>query len=418
MRAANAHRLGAANFALAGIGLHFGLDGSLIGLDRLPKVDAGGVNVMATEQPFVTACEEVVEALDAALLVVDGCGVIRRANRSSHHVLGCNTTLVGEPIERWLTNLDELRTLAESRARATKVIERNGSKVVIGYSATPLASEQSGAAYTVVFQDVTERERLREERDRLMRMAAVSEILPSLLHELKNPLACIATAVEVMLEELGPGHLQTDLHAVLSEIRRMKFTLEGLGSVGRELESSRNHPIDHAAREVCRVLERQAASRGIKLTAHVADMPLLPLDPGVTRAVLFNLLTNAIHACVEGDCVDVGGYFDDAANQLVLSVEDTGCGMEPSVLERCQELFFTTKPKGTGIGLALCSGAIRSAGGELDIRSEVARGTRVEIKVPIAGARRQARPCRRASLAAGGRESNEALASALSAAQG
>jgi signal transduction histidine kinase len=312
-------------------------------------------------------------------------------------------------VDRWLATLPEVRNLAATRHKAKRVVERGGSKVVLGYSATAVTSEQSGTHYTVVLQDVTERERLREERDRLMRLAAVSEILPSLLHELKNPLACIATAVEVMLEELAPGHLQTDLHAVLSEIRRMKFTLEGLGSVGRELASSRNHPIDHAAREVCRVLERQAASRGIQLTTRVADMPLLPLDPGVTRAVLFNLLTNSIHACVEGDSVDVGGYFDEPENQLVLWVEDTGCGMEPAVLDRCQELFFTTKPKGTGIGLALCSGAIASAGGKLDIRSEAARGTRVEIKVPIGKVHNHEHGASVGTLQARFGEANEAL---------
>src|SRR5690606_33961697 len=113
------------------------------------------------------------------------------------------------------------------------------------------------------------------------------------------------------------------------------------------------------------------------------DMPLLPMDISVIRTIAFNLITNAIHACDAGDQIRVGAGFHADTQQFVLSVEDTGQGMPAEVLERCTELFFTTKSKGTGIGLALCSGAVQAAGGELSIHSEIGGGTRVELRVVV-----------------------------------
>lgn len=234
-----------------------------------------------------------------------------------------------------------------------------------------------------MFRDITGFELLREERDRLLRLAAVSDILPSVLHELKNPLAAISTSVELMLEELPPGTTQEDLHAVLTEMRRMKLTLEGLGSVGRSLLGTRNNAVDYALRDAVRVLGAQARSRRIDVVSDIRDMPLLPMDISVIRAIAFNLITNAIHACDAGDQIRVGARFHADTQQFVLSVEDTGQGMPAEVLERCTELFFTTKSKGTGIGLALCSGAVQAAGGELSIHSEIGGGTRVELRVVV-----------------------------------
>ena len=103
------------------------------------------------------------------------------------------------------------------------------------------------------------------------------------------------------------------------------------------------------------------------------------------RAIVFNLVTNSIYACREGDSITVAARLTRLGKDLVLTVADTGSGMTPEVLSRCKELFFTTRPNGSGIGLALCQSVIEKIGGDLSIRSEVGRGTVVTATLPILG---------------------------------
>lgn len=232
-------------------------------------------------------------------------------------------------------------------------------------------------------EDLTELERLREERDRLLQIATIHELLPSILHEVKNPLAAIATTAELLFEEAADEHVRASAHAILHESRRMKLTLEGIGAVGRSLRSRRYEAVDHAIREVCSVLHARAESVGVRARCGIPDLPLLPLDTSVVCAIAFNLTNNAIQACAAGGEVALTVRLLDEGRTFEMIVADTGVGMTPEVLARCRELFFTTKARGTGIGLALCSRAVTDAGGTMDIASAPGEGTRVTLRIPI-----------------------------------
>lgn len=232
-------------------------------------------------------------------------------------------------------------------------------------------------------EDRTTFERLREERDRLLQLAAVGEVLPSVLHELKNPLAAITTAVEVLLEEVPAGHVQDDLHAILSEVRRIKLTLEGIGLVRQGLDGTRATAVDFALMEAFRVLEAQMRRKGIVARCDVPSLPLLPFDASAIRAILFNLVNNSIYACRSGDEISLDARLSEGGRVFEFNVADTGVGMAPEILERCQDLFFTTKPNGSGIGLSLCHTVVSRAGGALRIESKEGGGTRVRVRLPV-----------------------------------
>ena len=116
---------------------------------------------------------------------------------------------------------------------------------------------------------------------------------------------------------------------------------------------------------------------------NIPDMPLLPLDTSVVCALVLNLVTNAIQACPSGGSVTLTAALVDDAQALSLKVDDTGVGMTPDVLGRCRELFFSTKARGTGIGLALCDRALSEAGGTMTIDSAPAAGTRITLRIPL-----------------------------------
>lgn len=222
---------------------------------------------------------------------------------------------------------------------------------------------------------------LRQERDRLLQLAAVGAALPSVLHELRSPLAAMTTLLEVMLDE-PPGPLTSDLQLMLSEVRRLSLTLQGLGGIVRSAKAERSAAIDLAVRDACRILEPMASRKGVSLEAVGPALPTLPIDPEVLSGVIFNLVTNAIEACSDGGSVVVDCRLE-GDSVFKLSVCDSGSGMSPESLARSTEMFFSTKNMGSGLGLTLCNRIAEVSNGRLEIDSALGQGTRITMHIPL-----------------------------------
>ncbi len=325
---------------------------------------------------------QALERLPAPVLVADASGAIVYANRAAAALhRQPPERLTGAPLGAVLAPLDELRAGAGAEARG-ELARRcgDGAPHTLGYA---LATWRDGGREltAVLHQPVDGVEEIRTQRDRLLQLAAVGEVLPSVLHELRNPLAAVTTTVELLVEE-APASLQADLHAVLGELRRIGLGLQGIGGLNQRVHGRAHEAIDLAVEEACHVLAPTAAAQGVELRAAVEVMPLLPLDRAVVKGVVFNLVRNAIDACRPGDRVRVAARVD--GGDFELAVADTGRGMEPAVLARCRELFFTSKPNGSGVGLAICSQVVERARGSLAIASEPGAGTTVLARIPLA----------------------------------
>jgi signal transduction histidine kinase len=354
-------------------------------------MDAVAEGIPAAVRGLSEETIRVLERVPSAVFVLDASGAIRWANGRTHRVLRRSVeSVVGLSAEALLgcrlPPVSELPVGAEGYAGRATLPTPDGLSMTVSFRVTALelpGLEPGEGCRAVFVQDVTGIEHLRAERDRLLQFAAVHEVLPSLLHELKTPLASVLSSVELLVEDTPEGPMQAALYAVLLELRRMKLNLEGIGSVGRPLRSTRPHAIDGVVSQACLVLEANARSKGMTLRCHTQVLPLMPFDPSVVRAVVFNLVTNAIQACSSGDTITVTLGLDASRSQLVLVVDDTGCGMSAETLARCRDLFFTTKSNGSGLGLALCDAAARAADGSLTLRSAPGRGTVATLCVPL-----------------------------------
>ncbi len=330
----------------------------------------------------------VIDALPAAILVLEaGTGLVTFGNpRAAEALESTQARLVGLSIEALFAPLDwlvERRGLPQPD-RVRLITLPSGRRIQAGFTLADMGSPPD--RHLLLFQDITAWQQLRDERDRLLQMAAVGSALPALLHEVKNPLASVTTTVEVVLEEVEPGPVQTQLHAVLSELRRLRLSLEGVGAVGQKLRSARHGAVDLACREAWSIMSTRARQAGIQSRCIVEDMPLLPLEPAVVRAIVYNLMANAIQAGSPGTAVNLYGRLLDGGRTFELTVVDNGPGMTADVLARCTELFFTTRRTGSGIGLALVKRAAEEAGGTLEIRSVPGFGTCAVVRVPAGAA--------------------------------
>lgn len=213
-------------------------------------------------------------------------------------------------------------------------------------------------------------------------LAQIGQLAASLAHEIKNPLAGISGAIQVIRANLK----QSDPHwPVLGEVLRQINRLDR--SVKDLLVYARPKPpryqrcdLRRAIERVLNLLRKEPEFERIRLEYSVArNLPVIAADEHQLEQVLMNLLLNAAQASQSGGVVRLSAAAGDGRVQLV--VEDRGCGMSLEVSRRALEPFFTTKSRGTGLGLPICRKIVEAHGGSLSIRSAPGEGTEVTVEL-------------------------------------
>jgi PAS domain S-box-containing protein len=328
----------------------------------------------------------ILDSLHSAVLVLDLNGIVQFANAAAARILRKDPDQIqGQEVSSVFLPFPFIEQLIDQENKEDQeelaLILPGNREVFLGIQVSSLRNDEGETWITLSFHEISELLELRRERDRLLELATVGAVMPTILHELKNPLAAITTSVEVLLEDIKDEELKQQLYLVFTEVRRMKLAFEGIGISGRNLLTSSPAAIDYAIREALGIFQLRAQEAGISFEIQVPNLPLLPLDPSVIRAVIYNLVTNSIHACTKGSTIRIQAGIED--NQFWIGVEDDGDGMEPKVREKCLEMFFTTKSSGSGIGLALCSNSFRNAGGDIQVDSLPGEGARILLSVPL-----------------------------------
>ena len=218
---------------------------------------------------------------------------------------------------------------------------------------------------------------------RAEQLAALGELAAGLTHEIKNPLAGVIAALEVLASE---GDVQNrELHdQMLAELRRVTTTLEGLLRLARPQPPQRiETDMRRVVREVTSLFAARTRRQGIAFEAEIDDsVPALPLDSGLIVQLMVNLLTNALQATERGGTIRVLLNSFPMHDGVIVAVSDTGSGIDPEKLARVFDPFFTTKEAGTGLGLAICRQIVEQHGGTITVESEVGKGTRVVVLLP------------------------------------
>jgi signal transduction histidine kinase len=118
---------------------------------------------------------------------------------------------------------------------------------------------------------------------------------------------------------------------------------------------------------------------------HAPDCPAVVADARELRRALLNLVMNGLEALSAGGRLDVSTIHAPAERTVTIAIDDTGVGMSEQTLSRAFDLFFTTKPQGTGLGMAIARSTITLHGGELSVESAPGEGTRVRVTLPVDG---------------------------------
>jgi signal transduction histidine kinase len=224
---------------------------------------------------------------------------------------------------------------------------------------------------------------LSTEIERQRRLAYLGEIAGSLAHEIRNPLNTINMNIQLLDEQLP----ETDENssAKLSRIRNEVGRLDGiLTSFLRFARPPRLSITKVDLREFIEKLAEffgpEVERAGIKLILNIAeDLPSVSGDPEMLRQLFLNLLLNARDATPVGGAITITAW--KSARRAHISVADTGCGIQKDMLEKIFEPYITTKPHGTGVGLAIVRRIVMDHGGSIRVESEPGKGTTFTVSI-------------------------------------
>src|ERR1700674_2542465 len=294
---------------------------------------------------------------------------------------------------------------ATERFDATfRVIRRDGETRVIHSRATLLRDEQ-GNPYRVsgIAADVTERKRAEEALARatsdlahVARVTTIGQLTASIAHEVNQPLAAIvanAAACELWLAATPTEtvRVQKALKSIVADGQRASAVIGRIRSLmSRQPPHREGVDINEPIREVVALAQQELRRNGVALRTVLADgLPRVHGDKVQLQQVLLNLLVNGIEAmsgAAGGPRELVVGSARDEASGVRVTVRDNGVGLDAASTDRLFDPFYTTKPGGMGMGLAISRSIIESHGGRIWVSSNTPRGAVFEFTLPGGGA--------------------------------
>jgi two-component system, NtrC family, sensor kinase len=231
---------------------------------------------------------------------------------------------------------------------------------------------------------------LQQVQDQLVRagkMAAIGELAAGVAHEINNPLTGVLTFSSLMLKKVDENHpWKKDLENIVQQTTRCRNIVRGLLDFARQRKPDKKEWDIHLLLEnTLNLVDKQAPFQNIKIVKEFrTGVPMLFVDGDQIQQVFMNIVLNAADAMGgNGGTLTIKTDLSDGMTQV--SFTDTGCGMSQEHLSKLFAPFFTTKEtgKGTGLGLAISYGIVQSHGGDIEVESEVGKGSTFRVKLPV-----------------------------------
>ncbi len=277
---------------------------------------------------------------------------------------------------------DELETSSMEMVLTGRAGETMGGRIVVSVQVITEGNARMGALVTL--RDLESIERIDRVLQVSERMSAMSRVTTGVAHEVKNPLNNMRLWLENLKESLSPTEaVPRQAVAVLdSEIKRLdsvvKRFLDFMRAPELHLEET---DLSQLLAEVAQFAKPQLDAARVQLRMNCATVPPIHLDRGLLKQALLNLVYNGIEAMPGGGTLTMA--LEKTAETVEISISDTGLGIKPEHRARIFQLFFTTRPGGSGIGLASAYKTVQLHEGSIDFESEPGSGTTFHIELPL-----------------------------------
>ncbi|MCP4294953.1 MAG: PAS domain S-box protein [Proteobacteria bacterium] len=363
-------------------------------------------------------------------------GKVVYANPAGIKLLGAinESQLIGKPIMVFVH--PEYRDFVAKRAKMIKegetgctlveekFIRLDGSVVEVEVGGQPF-QYLGDPAVQVIVQDITDRKQAEAERVDLekqlrqsQKMESMGVLAGGIAHEFNNLLTPILGYAAIFIDKLPEGSREQNALVQIQKagVRAKKLIKQILAFSRISMFDKTPISVELVVKSTIKLLSQTIPSTITIRYSFESDLPKIMASSHEIQQVITNLCINASHAMPEGGYIDIStksGIVGDDKNFvgkeidgpfIVISIEDFGCGIDPSIMEHIFEPFYTTKivGEGTGLGLSVAIGIAEQHNGHIRVESEVGKGTKFEICVPVVTAdSKEPKPTRTTTLAKG-----------------
>jgi len=218
------------------------------------------------------------------------------------------------------------------------------------------------------------------------KLTALGRLTSGMAHEVKNPLNAMMIHVELLKEKLDvpTEEVHQSLEVIGNEIRRLDRVVQGfLRFIRPEELSLRLLDLHALLKDVAALLETEWQKEGIRFAFQFdPTLPLIAADEELLRQAFLNIMLNACQAMPKGGVVNISTEMEEW-EFVKVNIADPGIGIPPEDMGKIYQLYYTTKPYGTGIGLSLVYRVVQMHNGSLETSSEVGRGTTMIVRLPV-----------------------------------
>ena len=234
---------------------------------------------------------------------------------------------------------------------------------------------------------------LEQELEVSRRLAAIGSLTANVGHEVKNPINAMVVHLELLRSKLAAGQLEREsaqkhVDILADEMHRLDRVVQTLADFSRPMELElREHDLRRVVEQTIDLAGAEFREHGVMIEKELPAGPIMVrVDAELLRQALLNLLLNAMQAMPNGGVVRMVVRRDQRI--AVVEIIDNGVGIPAHLLPRIFDLYFTTKPRGSGIGLAMTYRIVKLHGGTMDVRSEADqnspnRGTTFTLRIPV-----------------------------------
>ncbi len=333
------------------------------------------------------------ELEDAVFIFGRDRRLIAAAGAVEHFLLRPRGDLIGQPLTEVFPPGTSLGLLLAQAVQTTRAIRNrrvpmnhtDGSdKIVLGLLSVEFL-DSSAAGMFIRLRDPEATRRIGRQLKTADRLTAISKLTGGVAHEVKNPLNAMLMHVELAKMKLNHGDydLQPQMDVISTEILRLdrvvKTFLDFTKPVALNLSEV---PLSSFVNDIADLARLQAEAGGIELVVtQTADTVAITVDVDLIKQALLNIVVNAIEAMPQGGQLKIDSGV--RADYAEIRIADTGPGIPPEVRENIYNLYFTTKPQGSGIGLAMTFQIIQLHDGRINFSSEPGKGTTFTVDLPL-----------------------------------
>ncbi len=329
------------------------------------------------------------------IILLDDQGRIVIMNKRAEMMLQYSIQeVLGKPVNTALASKKNPRLVVHKVIkrpweREAMVMRKDGSEIPLRVKLwSVLDGDGKETTKVVCLEDLTKSHELTQHSMRNERLSSLGELSMGIAHEIRNPLAGMRITAQALEEEVGQNPLAREyVSRIISEIDRLNDLLKSFFSFAKPQKPTLVPcRLEELVKEVIFILQGELRERGVEVQTHFsAELPQLMLDTGQIKQVLFNLVRNGMQAMSHGGILRIGVALNAQARppEVILSVADTGKGINPEHRGKIFDPFFTTKAKGLGLGLSISYRILQAHGGRISFHSEVGKGTTFHVHLPV-----------------------------------